>query len=62
MKKNIKEVISVAHVHGYEKLKDIKMMDKTRYSALIGNSGVKILVDIQAAKVWQWYMGNANVS
>ncbi|MGL9814120.1 MULTISPECIES: hypothetical protein [Enterococcus] len=36
MKKNIKEVISVAHVHGYEKLKDIKMMDKTRYSALIG--------------------------
>ncbi|MGG5372844.1 hypothetical protein [Enterococcus sp. AZ196] len=45
----------MAHVHGYEKLKDIKMMDKTRYSALIDNSGVKILVDIQVAKVWQWF-------
>ncbi|AXG38831.1 hypothetical protein EGCR1_08970 [Enterococcus gilvus] len=51
MNKIIKEVNLVAKIHGYEKLKDIKMVDKTRYSALVGKTGVKILVDIQSAKV-----------
>jgi hypothetical protein len=55
MNKIIKEVNLVAKIHGYEKLKDIKMVDKTRYSAIVGKTGVKILVDIQSAKVWQWF-------
>ncbi|OJG40363.1 hypothetical protein RV02_GL002451 [Enterococcus gilvus] len=29
-------------------------MDITRYSANIGKTGVRILVDIQSENVWQW--------
>jgi hypothetical protein len=54
MNEIIKEVNLVAKIHGYEKLKDIKMVDKTRYSALVGKTGVRILVDIQSENVWQW--------
>ncbi|MDT2484133.1 hypothetical protein [Enterococcus avium] len=55
MKETVKKVQTIAKDHGYEKLKDISMVDKTRYSALVGKTGVKILVDIQTANVWQWF-------
>ncbi|MGM0238409.1 hypothetical protein [Enterococcus sp. AZ103] len=55
MKDIIREVKLVADIHGFSKLKDIKMIDKTRYSALIGQTGTKILVDIESKHVWQWF-------
>lgn len=55
MKEIFNEVNSIAKEHGYEKLNSIVRMDITRYSALIGKTGVKILVDIQTANVWQWF-------
>ena len=55
MDQYIDEIRSVAELHGFRNLRTIKMVDKTRYSALVGKTGVKILVDIQSANVWQWF-------
>lgn len=54
MEEIIPEIRLVAKIHGFYNLKKIKMVDKTRYSAIVGQTGVKILVDIQASHVWQW--------
>ena len=54
MNEVMKEVRTVAKKYGYEKLTCITRMDITRYSANIGKTGVRILVDIQSENVWQW--------
>ncbi|MGM0337695.1 hypothetical protein [Enterococcus sp. AZ007] len=54
MNKVTREVREVAKQYGYERLTCIIRMDITRYSAMIGKTGVKILVDIQTARVWRW--------
>ncbi len=55
MEEIVKEVKTIANLHGFKKINSIKMVDKTRYSALVGKTGVKILVDIQTVHVWQWF-------
>lgn len=54
MNKVMKEVRTVAKKYGYERLTCILRMDITRYSAMVGKTGVRILVDIQSENVWQW--------
>ncbi|HFE9852779.1 TPA: hypothetical protein ACGBG5_003291 [Enterococcus faecalis] len=54
MNKVTREVREVAKQYGYERLSCIIRMDITRYSAMVGKTGVRILVDIQSENVWQW--------
>lgn len=54
MDKFKRKIEYVAKRHGFKKLNQIEKIDTTRFAAIVGKTGIKIIVDIQTENVWQW--------
>ena len=54
MEKFERKIEYVAKRHGFKKKNQLEKIDTTRFAAIVGKTGIKIIVDIQTENVWQW--------